>query len=211
MTICDQAIAVFRPRERPRERPCSPRRACYPAGLSSTRQIRTLADALALMGEIGAPARLLRHAELASEAAENLLALLERERVALDAAWVRAGAALHDVGKIEHVGELSHPGAQHEPAGERLLLAHGVAPHVARCCRSHAQWATLECALEELVVALADKLWKGARVPALEQRVIEAAAGRCARGVWDLFVSLDNGFEAIADAGPARIARSHVA
>lgn len=42
------------------------------------------------MGEIGAPARLLRHAELVSEAAESLLALLERERVALDAAYAPA-------------------------------------------------------------------------------------------------------------------------
>lgn len=155
--------------------------------------------------------RLRRHAEMVSEAAEGLLALLARERVKIEADWVRAGAALHDVGKIEHLGELERPGALHEPAGEQLLLAHGVTPRVARCCRSHAQWSTLECALEEFVVALADKLWKGARVPQLEQRVIEAAAGRCGRGVWDLFVPLDNGFEAIADAGADRLARSRVA
>jgi hypothetical protein len=176
----------------------------------SDREISSLADATALLLELRAPPRLVRHAELVSEAAEELLGLFAGHRVALDPAWVRAGAALHDVGKLEHPAELAAPGALHEPAGEQLLLRRGVAPHVARCCRSHAQWAALECSVEELVVALADKLWKGARVPALEQRVIEAAAKASGRALWDLFVPLDSGFEAIAAAAPARLARSAV-
>lgn len=173
-----------------------------------TRRIAGLDDARALLLELGAPARLVRHAELVSEAAERLLELFAAHGLALDRAWVRAGAALHDVGKLEHRGELERPGSLHEPAGERLLAAHGVAPHIARCCRSHAQWAALACELEELVVALADKLWKGARVPALEQRVIEAAAARAGRDLWALFVPLDAGFEAIAEGASERLARS---
>ena len=158
--------------------------------------------------ELGAPSRLVRHAELVSEAAEALLALFASHGLRLDVPLVRAGAALHDAGKLEHRGELDGPGALHEPAGELLLLAHGVSPPIARCCRSHAQWDALECSLEELLVALADKLWKGARVPALEKRVIEAAAARGQRDLWALFVPLDAGFEAIADGASERLARS---
>lgn len=176
--------------------------------MPTTRTITNLADARALLQELGAPARLLRHAELVSEAGEALLTLFAAHGLTLDRAWVRAGAALHDAGKLEHRGELERPGALHEPAGELLLLAHGVAPHIARCCRSHAQWATLACSLEELVVALADKLWKGARVPALEQRVIEAAAAQAKRDLWALFVPLDAGFEAVAEGASLRLARS---
>lgn len=178
------------------------------AAVPDPRNITNLSDARALLLELGASDRLVRHAELVSEAAEALLALFAVHHIALDAPWVRAGAALHDVGKLEHRDELDRPGALHEPAGELLLLAHHVAPHIARCCRSHAQWSTLECSLEELVVALADKLWKGARVPVLEQRVIDATAARGQRDLWALFVPLDAGFEAIADGASGRLARS---
>lgn len=175
-----------------------------------SRTIVTLADATALLHELGAPPRLVRHAELVSEAAEEIINLFAAHRVPFDRAWVRAGAALHDVGKIAHPAELERPGAEHEPAGEALLLRHDVAPHIARCCLSHAQWAKLECSLEELLVALADKLWKGARVQPLEQRVIDAAARALKKPLWDLFIPLDSGFEAIAAAAPARLARSAV-
>jgi len=103
-----------------------------------TRNIASLSDARDLLLELGAPSRLVRHAELVSEAAEALLVLFTAHGIALDVPWVRAGAALHDVGKLDHQGELDRPGALHEPAGELLLLAHGVAPPIARCCRSHA-------------------------------------------------------------------------
>lgn len=174
----------------------------------SSRPIASLTDARALLLELGAPPRLQRHAELVTEAALALLALFKRHGLTPDAGWVIAGAALHDAGKVLHPAELAGPGGEHEPAGEALLLRHGVAPHIARCCRSHAQWARLECSLEELLVALADKLWKGVRVAKLEQRVIESAAAALGRTLWDLFVPLDTGFEAIAATASDRLARS---
>ena len=178
--------------------------------MPTPRPITSTAEACTLLLELGAPPRLMRHAELVSEAAVALLALLAQHGVRPDAGWLLAGAALHDAGKVLHPAELAGPGAEHEPAGEALLLSHGVAPHIARCCRSHAQWASLECALEELLVALADKLWKGVRVPKLELRTIEAVAASLGRPLWDLFVALDSGFEAIAATANDRLARSRV-
>ena len=168
------------------------------------------AEALRLLAEVGAPPRLVRHAELVCEAAEELIAGFGRLKVPLDAELVRFGAVLHDAGKALHREELDGAGAAHEPAGERLLLEHGVSEDVARICRSHARWRELAEKFEELVVALADKLWKGARVAELEELVIDRAAGAAGRDRWDLHVDLDTIFESVASGADGRLSRSAV-
>ena len=165
-------------------------------------------EALLLLRSLNAPEKLLLHVALVSEAGELLLRGLSKRQLALDVDWVRCGILLHDAGKILHPEELSQKGAQHEPAGELLLLSHRVPPHIARGCLSHAQWQTMTCALEELLVALADKLWKGARVPELELRVIDAIAAKLNQERWDLFLELDALFEKIASGSEDRLMRS---
>ena len=172
--------------------------------------VQTVADAFILLQKLGAPQRLIRHVELVGEAVNDLLTALTQQGVQLDEAFVRMGVVLHDTGKAVHQDELSRPGAEHEPTGERLLLDHGVPPKLARVCRSHAQWASLEASLEELVIALADKLWKGVRVPALEELVIERAAAAGNRDKWGLFIPLDAAFETIAAGGDERLTRSRI-
>lgn len=168
------------------------------------------AQAMDLIRSLGAPARLQRHVELVGEAGEALLALLREQSVAVDEAFVRVGIVLHDAGKIRHPAELHGPGGEHEPAGEAMLLAAGASPELARVCVSHARWAAMDCRLEELAVALADKLWKGVRKTELEERFIDAAAAAGGHDRWNLFVALDSGFERIAADGPQRLARSAV-
>ena len=160
-----------------------------------------------LLRDIGAPARLITHGALVCEAADELLTALARLNVPVDEAWVRAGAWLHDAGKTIHPKELSEPGHEHEHAGEKLLLGRGVEPRIARCCVSHASWSA-ECALEELLVALADKLWKGVRKESLEALVCDAIASKTGRERWAVFADLDACFEAIAEGGDARLDRS---
>lgn len=121
---------------------------------------------------------------------------------------MRLGAVLHDAGKILHPRELNEPGSEPEPEGARLLLAHGVGPEVARMCLSHARWGSMTVSLEELLVALADKLWKGARVAELEQQVIDQVAASLGKQRWDVFVELDTLFEDVAAGGARRIERS---
>lgn len=128
--------------------------------------------------------------------------------VSLDANFVRVGIVLHDAGKILHPAELDAAGADHEPAGQRLLLENGVSPSLARVCLSHARWASMEVSLEELLVALADKLWKGVRKQELEQLVIDTVAEALQKDRWDLFLRLDTTFEDIAAEGTARLERS---
>jgi hypothetical protein len=84
----------------------------------------------------------------------------------------------------------------------------GYDPRIARCCVSHARWKTMECSLEEILVALADALWKGARRPVLEGRVIVEIAARLGWDRWTAFVELDECFEEIGDGGAERLLRS---
>lgn len=68
----------------------------------------------------------------------------------------------------------------------------------------------MDVSLEELLVALADKLWKGVRNAELEQRVIEAVATALHKDRWHLFVELDTWFEEVAAGGTDRLQRSKV-
>jgi len=167
-------------------------------------------DANLLLARLGAPPRLLRHVALVGEAGERLLDLAGALHLPINAALVRVGIVLHDAGKILVSAELDGPGGEHEPRGQDLLLDHGVSPAVARICLSHARWSEMSVSLEELLVALSDKLWKGVRNAQLEERVIDEAAKALDRDRWDLFVQLDSLFEEVAADGAARLERSLV-
>ena len=168
----------------------------------------SIPEARALLARLGAPRRLLRHVELVGEAAHALLRKFSELGIPVRSDLVQVGVVLHDAGKILHPAELDGGGARHEPDGERLLLEQGVSAELARICVSHARWAQMPVSLEELVVALADKLWKGARNSELEERVVERAAACLEQDRWGLFVELDTLFEDIAAGGADRLERS---
>ena len=165
-------------------------------------------DAYTLLERLGASSRLILHLQLVGEAAEELLSNLELFDLDLDKDFIRLGVAVHDAGKIIHKNELSGKGNLHEPAGEKLLLKAGVQAEVARCCLSHARYETMEVSLEELLVALSDKLWKGKREEPLELRVIDQVAEKLNKERWDIFSELDEIFEKIASQGDERLSRS---
>jgi hypothetical protein len=128
--------------------------------------------------------------------------------VPIDVRVVQCGAILHDAGKIQHPQELFEPGSLHEQAGEAMLLDRGIEPAIARCCASHAAWDSPDVPLEERVVALADKLWKGKREADLELLVIDEIAKRLKVTRWDVFERFDTVFEEIALGGSERVEQS---
>lgn len=75
---------------------------------------------------------------------------------------------------------------------------------------SHADWAGDGVTLEERLVALADKLWKGKREEALELRVIDDVAARSDATRWEVFAELDMLFEGIAAGAADRLERSRI-
>jgi putative nucleotidyltransferase with HDIG domain len=171
--------------------------------------LRTPADALQLLAELGASPWLIRHHELVVEAAQLLAALLADELgVMFDRELVLLGSSLHDAGKVLHPSEMRNPGHEHEPAGRELLLAHGVPDKVARFCVTHADWWSDGLAIEDLLVALADKLWKGKREEVLERRVLTMVAQQLKKEEWAVFSVLDAICERVASDGPVRLARS---
>ncbi len=124
-----------------------------------------------LLEDLRAPPRLVAHLTLVHDVAVRLVSLLRKRwpQLSVDAQAVAFGASLHDVGKAVVQQELSQPGHRHEALGEELLLARGVAPALARFARTHAEAPHEGLSLEDLLVTLADKVWKGAREESLEQ------------------------------------------
>lgn len=165
-------------------------------------------EAYALLTQLGAPSRLIRHAELVIEAAEVLISHFSNIGLEFDAQLVRLGCILHDTGKILHPDELQKEGTQHTTAGYELLVKNGIEPRVAGFCVSHEHWQANSPSLETLTVALADKLWKGKRHTELETATIRQVSAITGQDFWAIFMELDTVFEAIADTGPQRLARS---
>ncbi|MFF2998191.1 HD domain-containing protein [Streptomyces sp. NPDC057950] len=161
-----------------------------------------------LLTELGSPPRLAAHLRAVHDVAHQLVDRVGLNHPALtfDREAVLFGAATHDVGKTVHISELSGPGAEHEEAGRTLLLDHGVGPRLARFAATHASWAESGAGLEDLLVSLADKIWKNKRVPALEDLVVARLAEATGRAVWEEFLTLDGVLARIGEGADERLA-----
>ncbi|WP_416982039.1 HD domain-containing protein [Streptomyces sp. T028] len=161
-----------------------------------------------LLGELGAPPRLVAHLRAVHEVAARIVEWVgeHRPELPVDGEAVLFGAATHDIGKVLHPGELSGPGARHEEAGRELLLAHGVAPELARFAGSHASWQAPGVGVEDLLVSLADKVWKNKRVADLEDLVVAELSRAGGRPVWAEFLALDEFLTAVGEGAERRLA-----
>ncbi|GHA77677.1 HD domain-containing protein [Streptomyces termitum] len=147
-----------------------------------------------LLRSLEAPPRLAAHLRLVHDVAAELVAWAEARYPELvwDRDAVLFGAATHDVGKVLHPGELSGPGSDHETAGRDLLLEHGFAPGLARFAADHARWGDTDAGIEDLLVSVADKVWKDKRVPDLEDGLVRELAGVSGREPWEEYLALDD-------------------
>ncbi|MFF3862773.1 HD domain-containing protein [Streptomyces sp. NPDC002209] len=171
--------------------------------------LRTLPPAVAaLLHELAAPPRLAAHLRLVHEVAGRLADWLAAYCPGLPFAReaVLFGAATHDVGKAVHTAELSGPGSAHEAAGRELLLAHGFTEEQARFAATHADWAAPGISIEELLVSTADKVWKGKRVPELEDLLVGRIAEAAGTEPWAVFLDLDELLGRIAEGADRRLA-----
>jgi hypothetical protein len=157
-----------------------------------------------LLRALDAPPRLGAHLRAVHDVAWSLTDVLGRRRPDLefDTTAVLFGAATHDIGKVLHVAELSTPGHRHEEAGRDLLLRYGVPAHLARFAGSHGSWDAPGISLDDLLVSLADKVWKGARVTGLEDRVGAHLGG----APWEAFLVLDDVLQGLAAGADERLA-----
>jgi len=126
--------------------------------------------------------------------------------LSFDEEAVLFGAATHDIGKILHPAELTGPGKRHEEDGPALLEHHGVPPELARFARTHGAWSDETLPLEDLLVALADAVWKGQRLEALEAQVVDRIGENTDIEPWEVFDKFDGLLEEIAAHGDERLA-----
>ncbi|GLW30451.1 HD domain-containing protein [Actinoplanes regularis] len=171
--------------------------------------LRLLPPAAAdLLVMLGAPPRLGAHLRAVHDVAWRLTGWLAGAYPALefDRPAVLFGAATHDIGKVTHPQELSGPGSRHEQAGRRLLLQAGVAPRLARFAASHGSWDSPTVEIEDLLVSVADKVWKAKRVPDLEQLLIERLVAVCGQEPWAVFLALDTELDELAAGADGRLA-----
>lgn len=159
-----------------------------------------------LVERLDAPPRLAAHLRIVHDVAWQLTDRLIRDFPAprFDREAVLFGAASHDIGKVLHPQELTGPGRAHEPAGYDLLSQYGVDERLARFARTHAAWTAPEATIEDLLVSLADKIWKGRRAEDLELLVVDRLTAGVDR--WQVLIAFDDLLEEIAADADRRLA-----
>jgi hypothetical protein len=160
-----------------------------------------------ILRDLNAPPRLAAHLRAVHDVAWSLTDALGTRWPALDfdTTAVLFGAATHDVGKVVHVAELTGPGREHEEEGRGLLLRYGVPAHLARFAGTHGSWDDPDLGTEDLLVTLADKVWKAKREPALEQLLVDRIAATAAVPAWQAFADLDEILDGLAAAADDRL------
>jgi hypothetical protein len=160
-----------------------------------------------LLRTLSAPPRLAAHLRAVHDVAVRLSAWAAERypALAVDQSAVAFGADTHDIGKVLFPAELSGPGSRHEQAGFELLVAHGVPIGPGQFARTHADWAGPDGTVEDVLVSLADKVWKAKRVPDLEQLLVDRIVEAAAQPGWQAFLDLDDELGRIADGADARL------
>ena len=160
-----------------------------------------------LCQRLNAPPRLIVHLQLVHEAAGKIALGLKKafSGLVFDEPAILFGAATHDLGKTLHPEELGASGEKHQKDGPALLISKGVDPSLARFALTHSQWDDT-MAVEDFVVALADKVWKGRGLPDLEAVLAKRIAGQTGLPEWQVFSQLDEILGEIAEGADERLA-----
>ncbi|MCA9096201.1 MAG: HD domain-containing protein [Planctomycetaceae bacterium] len=173
-------------------------------------KLRGLPDEVVrLCEELNAPGRLVAHLQLVHDVAACILDAVSAHfpNLKFDRESVLFGAASHDIGKVVHSEELTGPGKLHEAAGEKLLIRHGISVPLARFARTHGNWdRDTDVQIEDLMVAVADKVWKGVRKEELEELVCQKIAEELGLEGWEVFSVVDEVLDGIASGGEERLA-----
>lgn len=146
-----------------------------------------------LLDELDCPGLLQRHLILVYNTASDLTQKMKLEFPAFNLLEdeIAFGAATHDIGKIIEKAELSEKGNRHEQMGYNILINYGIADNLARFTKTHGDWKNDQVKTEDLIVSLADKIWKGQRIDALEERLIAAISTAINEDYWTVYSKMD--------------------
>ena len=153
-----------------------------------------------LLEVLNAPARLKRHLSVVHTTAFEILKQLKIvwPNLKMNQKLILFGAATHDIGKTDIRDELFESGKRHELTGMTILLNHGFTKEQARFALSHGNWQDESLTIEDLLVALSDKIWKGSRVDDLEKLIGQKLSSMLNCDYWDVYGKLDSILSQIA-------------
>lgn len=160
-----------------------------------------------LLEELDSPERLNRHLQIVHSIANKLLSLLKQEwpKITFNTELILFGAATHDIGKIEVRNELFEIGKKHELIGEKILINLGFSKEKSRFAFTHGNWKEDNLKLEDLLVSLSDKIWKGKRVHELEEKIGHVIANKLEIDYWIVYEKLDKILEQVSSGADERI------
>ncbi len=165
-------------------------------------------EAAHLLQKFDASPRLIAHLILVHDVAHQLIDELQKEwpNFLFDKDTILFGAATHDIGKIIHPKELSNSGYLHEPSGYELLIKENVPENLARFTKTHGYYKDNEdLNVEDLLVMLADKCWKGKRAETLEHHLVNKIAQVTNEEMWEVLIMFDNIVERVTSQAEQRL------
>lgn len=146
-----------------------------------------------LLEHYNSPLILQRHLQVVHHTAQIILQRFKQnwQNLSVDEEAILFGAGSHDIGKVIEVNELYRSGKKHEEVGYQLLIENSIPYRLARFAKTHGDWSDPNLYLEDLLVALADKIWKGKRITELEEKVCQKLEERIEGNYWEIFIKLD--------------------
>jgi putative nucleotidyltransferase with HDIG domain len=181
----------------------------HPDPLSGSEYRSLPTDALRICERLSAPPRLIAHLVLVHDTACSLIERIAAEfpEAHFDPDLVRFGAAIHDIGKSVHADELTESGRnKHQRSGVELLESLGIPKQRARFAWTHSNWTGEHITFEDLLVALADKAWKGKRIDALESLTADLLSTATARPKRDCYAKLDEIIQSLSQDAAKKLA-----
>ncbi len=148
-----------------------------------------------LLQQHNAPPLLVAHLTLVHDVAWKLTNGIKKSfpKLSFDQEAVIFGAATHDIGKAIHLRELSEAGSEHEITGRELLLKAGFPEEYARFAFTHGgPRREPNPTLEDLLVQVADAIWKGGRYEKTESALMRLIVSRLKLKDWQVFSILDD-------------------
>ncbi len=147
-----------------------------------------------LLEKLNCPERLRRHLQIVYSTANELINQIKSEwpTINLDEELILFGAGTHDIGKSEVKEELYEKGKKHELKGKFILENLGFTKEESRFALTHGNWQDDSLTIEDLLVCLSDKIWKGKRIERLEEKVGKAISDNLNIDYWEIYLKLDN-------------------
>ncbi|MCH5584717.1 HD domain-containing protein [Shimazuella sp. AN120528] len=161
-----------------------------------------------LTGKHKIPPRLLAHLSLVYDVAKTITIWLHKNypQIEFDENAVLFGAATHDIGKVIATDEITKPGSTHEKLGYQLLIEQGMKASLARFTYTHSSWTSKVTTIEDWIVSLADKVWRGTRLTDLEDQIVQHISDISKKEKWQVFLELDDLLTLISQDSETRIA-----